>query len=136
VRVEPVVTVAVVDGNAGARRGVVTLLRQLTWIRVVGEAADQDEALGVAGAQQPDVILADLRRITRNGAEFLERLAELVPQARVVVLSAYLTAQERADLAKAGAHAFLLKEIDSEALIGAIRSVRAPVAGEKRRSGT
>ena len=129
-------TVAVVDGNARARRGVVALLRQLPGISVVGEAADQGDALVVARAHQPDVILADLRRITRSGGEFLGRLAAVAPQARVIVLSAYLTEQEQDDLAKAGAHAFLLKEIDSEALVGAIRSVTAPVAGEKGRSGT
>jgi DNA-binding NarL/FixJ family response regulator len=134
--VERVVTVAVVDGNAGAREGLVTLLRQLPGIRVVGQAADQGDALVVASAHQPDVILADLRRITRNGAEFLGLLAAVAPGARVVVLSAYLTEEERGDLARAGAHAFLLKEIDSEALVGAIRSVTEPVAGEKRRSGT
>ena len=114
--------VAVIDANPGARLGLIRRLGQIPGISVVGYAGDSGEALAVVSDRQPDVVVMDLRRLVPDGAEFLARLANAAPQTGVVVLTAYVTARERADLTRAGAQAILLKEIDSDTLIRAIRA--------------
>ncbi len=129
--VERPITVAVVDGNPRTRLGLIQRLGQMPGLSVVGGAGDADDALAVVGDRQPDVVVLDLRRIVPDGAEFLSRLASAAPQAGIVVLTAYVTAGERADLTQAGARAILLKEIDSDVLVRAIRmaATRASPAG-------
>ncbi|MBI4561480.1 MAG: response regulator transcription factor [Candidatus Rokubacteria bacterium] len=126
-------TVAVVDGNPGTRRGVVRWLGQTPGISVVGEAGDAGEAVRVVGDRHPEVVVIDLRRIASDGMEFLNRLAVAAPESRILLLTAYLTEQERADLTRAGARAILLKEIDSGALVRAIRAVARGAATRERR---
>lgn len=117
------VRVAVFDGNPGTLQGLIHRLQQVPGIVVVGQAQDPCEALGVVRERQPDVVVMDLRRLTPNAAEFLEQLTAAAHQAGIVVLTAYLTECERADLTQAGARAIMLKEIDSDALIRTIRTV-------------
>lgn len=125
---------AVVDGNAGARRGLVRRLEQVMGISVVREAGDAVEALAVVGDRQPEVIVVDLRWIAPDGPEFLRRLGSAAPQAGIVVLTAYLTERERSELLQAGARAILLKEIDSGALVRTIRMIAARPVADGRRS--
>lgn len=125
---------AVVDGNSRTRGELVRRLGQMPGISVVGEAGDPREALTVVTDRRPDVVVMDLRRIAPDGAEFLGRLAAAAPQAGIVVLTAYLTEGERADLLRAGARAILLKEIDSGALVRTIRMIAARPVAEGRRS--
>lgn len=102
-------------------------------ISVVGEAGDPGEAMSLVSDRRPDVVVLDLRRLAPDGAEFLGRLAEAAAGARIVVLTAYLTEPEEAELMRAGARAILLKEIDSEALARTIRMVALQeMAGERR----
>ena len=117
------VTVAVFDGNSGTLQGLIHRLQQVPRITVVGQAQEPSEALAVVRERQPDVVVMDLRRIAPNAVEFLEQLRAAAPQAEIVVFTAYLTECERADLTRAGARAIVLKEIDSDALVRAIRSV-------------
>ncbi len=127
------VTVAVVDGNPGTRQGLTRRLRQMSGISVVGEAGEPGEALRVVCERKPDVVVTDLRRIDRNGAEFVARMAAAVPQSGIVILTAYVTERERSELMRAGARAILLKEIDSERLIRTIQTVAAGLADDERR---
>ncbi|MBI2467182.1 MAG: response regulator transcription factor [Candidatus Rokubacteria bacterium] len=120
---------AVVDGNPGTRHGLVRRLQQIPGISVVGDAADLDGALGMVSERRPDVVVMDLRRIAPDGAEALSRLAGVAPRMGIVILTAYVTERERADLTRAGARAILLKEIDSQALARTIRAVAGPDRG-------
>jgi DNA-binding NarL/FixJ family response regulator len=131
---EACVTVVVVDGNPGARQGLIRRLRQMPGISVVGEAGDPDEALRVVRDGRPDVVVTDLRRIDPNAAEFLGRMAATAPQAGIVILTAYLTEGERSNLMRAGARAILLKEIDSGTLVWTIRTVAAQLMPSEMRA--
>ncbi|MBI4488473.1 MAG: response regulator transcription factor [Deltaproteobacteria bacterium] len=123
-------SVAVVDSNSGTRQGLIRRLQQIPWITVSGEAGDPEEALRIVCEQRPDVVLMDIRRTDRDGAEFLRQIAAAVPKARIVVLTAYVTEQERSELMRAGAHAILLKEIGSDRLVRTIQTVLGlPAAG-------
>lgn len=117
------VTVAVVDGNPGTLRGLIHCLQQMPGIVVVGEAGSPSEALTVVRERRPEVVVLDIRRLAPNAAEFLGQLTAAAPQAGIVVLTAYCTERERADLTQAGARAILWKEIDSGALVCTIRTV-------------
>lgn len=123
------ITVAVIDSNSGTRQGLIRRLRQMHGITVLGEAADPEEALRVVSEQRPDVVLMDVRWIDRDGAEFLSQMAAAVPKARIVVLTAYVTEQERSQLMRAGAQAILLKEIGSDRLVHTMRTLAAQPAG-------
>ncbi|MBI2998010.1 MAG: response regulator transcription factor [Deltaproteobacteria bacterium] len=123
------ITVAVIDSNSGAREGLIRRLQQIPGITVLGEAADPEEAIRVVSEQRPDVVLVDVRGIDRDGAEFLSQMAAAVPKAKIVVLTAYVTEQERSVLMRAGAQAILLKEIGSDRLVQTMRTVAAQPAG-------
>lgn len=122
------ITVAVVDSNSGTRQGLIQRLQQIPWITVLGEAGDPDAALWMVCEQRPDVVLMDIRRMDRDGVEFLSQMAAAVPKARIVVLTAYVTEQERSALMRAGAQAILLKEIGSDRLVRTIQTVAAQLA--------
>lgn len=130
---ESSVTVAIIDGNPGTLQGLIHRLQQAPGIAVVGQAQDPCEALAVVRERQPDVVVMDLRGLTSNAAEFLEQLTAAAPQSGIVVLTAYLTDREWADLTRAGARAIVLKEIDSEALVRTIHTVASGVLVEQRR---
>lgn len=130
------VTVAIIDGDPGTRQGLIHRLQQVPGIVVVGQAQDPCEALAVVQERQPDVVVIDLRRLTSNAAELLEQLTAAAPQAGIVVLTAYLTERERADLTRAGARAIVLKEIDSETLVRTIHTVASGALVEQRRRET
>lgn len=119
------VTVVLVDGHGGTRQELIRRLEQMPAISVVGAASDEGEALKVVGRRRPDVVVIDHRHISANGAEFLYRLAAIDPHAGIVVLTAYLSEEERVDLSRAGAQAILFKEIDSGSLVETIRRVAA-----------
>lgn len=118
---EPCLAVAVIDRNPQARLGLIQRLGQVPGLSVVGDAGDPDQALAVVGDRRPDVVVMDLRRLVPDGAEFLCRLANAAPQMGMVVLTAFITERERADLTRAGAQVILLKEINSDVLVQAIR---------------
>ncbi len=128
------VTVAVLDGNPGTRRGLIRTLEQMPRLSVVGEGGDEDEALRVVGDVRPDVVVADAPRLAVDGVAFLGRLTRAAPGARIVVLTAFVTEQERRDLVQAGARAVLLKEIDSGALARTIEWVAGRNLGDERRA--
>lgn len=131
---ERALTVAVVDANSRARRGLASRLGVVAGIDVVAEGGDPEEALRLVGERQPDVVVADVRGLGTDWAGFLTRLGAAAPGSRIVVLTSYLTDRERAELGRAGAGALLLKEIDSAALVRAIRDVAGRAALEDRRT--
>ena len=117
--------VLIVDDHALFRRGLQMVLEQETDIDVVGEAADGQEAVQKAQELMPDVVLMDVRMPRRSGIEAAGEIKELLPHAKILMLT---ISDEEADLyeaIKAGASGYLLKEISIEEVADAIRSVWA-----------
>jgi len=77
--------------------------------QIVGEAADGQEAIDQAPAAGPEVVLLDLNMPRLNGHEALPRLREVVPDARIIVLTTGHPADERDRALGAGAHGFIEK---------------------------
>jgi two-component system NarL family response regulator len=118
-------TVLLVDDHALLRTGVANIINQEPDLCVVAEAGDGVEALSAYERHQPDVTLLDLRMPLMEGVEVVRRIRERDPGARVIVLTTYDTDDEIQRALKAGAKAYVLKDISAEDLITCIRSVLA-----------
>jgi DNA-binding NarL/FixJ family response regulator len=119
---EPI-RVLVVDDHALFRRGLEMVLAQESDIEVVGEAGDGAEALTRATETLPDIVLMDVRMPRRSGIEACTAIKDVVPSAKIIMLT---ISDEEADLyeaIKAGASGYLLKEISIDEVATAIRAV-------------
>src|SRR5213593_874239 len=117
--------VLIVDDHALFRRGLQMVLRQEEDIDVVGEAGDGHEAVDKAQELMPDVVLMVVRMPGQSGIKATEQIKDLIPHAKILMLT---ISDEEADLyeaIKAGASGYLLKEISIDEVADAIRSVFA-----------
>jgi len=117
--------VLVVDDHGLFRTGVANIINQEPDLRVVAEAGNGVEAIAAFERHHPDVTLLDLRMPVMEGVEVVRRIRERDPAARVIVLTTYDTDDEIASALKAGAKAYVLKDISADQLVGCIREVLA-----------
>jgi DNA-binding NarL/FixJ family response regulator len=118
-------TVLIVDDHALLRTGVANIINQESDLHVVAEAGNGVEALDAWERHHPDVTLLDLRMPVMEGVEVVRRLRERDPRAKVIVLTTYDTDDEISRALKAGAKAYVLKDISADDLITCIRDVLA-----------
>ncbi|KSU66658.1 response regulator [Arthrobacter sp. NIO-1057] len=116
--------VLIVDDHATVRMGIRLVLQAADDLEVVGEAADGRSAISMARALSPDVILMDLRMPVLDGIEATKALHE---KYRVVVLTTFDDDEYLFGALQAGAHGFLLKSAEPQAII---MGVRAAARGE------
>ncbi|MFF4327774.1 response regulator [Streptomyces sp. NPDC001591] len=119
------IRVLLVDDHQVVRRGLRTFLEVQEDIEVVGEAADGAEGTARAEELRPDVILMDVTMPGTDGIEALRRLRDLGNPARVLVVTSFTEQRTVVPALRAGAAGYLYKDIDPDALAGAIRSVHA-----------
>jgi len=117
--------VLVVDDHALFRTGVANIINQEPDLRVIAEAGNGVEAVEAYERYHPDVTLLDLRMPVMEGVEAVRQIREREPRARVIVLTTYDTDEEISRALKAGAKAYVLKDISADDLIGCIREVLA-----------
>ncbi len=117
--------VLVVDDHALVRTGVVKIISHESDLRVVAEASNGVEAVEAFTRHHPDVTLLDLRMPVMEGVEAVRQIRELDPSAKVIVLTTYDTDEDITRALKAGAKAYVLKDITADALIACIRDVLA-----------
>jgi DNA-binding NarL/FixJ family response regulator len=117
--------VLVVDDHALLRTGVANIINQEPDLHVVAEAGTGVEAVDAYKRHHPDVTLLDLRMPEMEGVEAVRRIREHDPRARVIVLTTYDTDDEISRALKAGAKAYVLKDISADDLIACIRDVLA-----------
>ncbi len=101
------------------------VLEQEVDIDVIGEAADGAEAVSKAQELMPDVVLMDVRMPKRSGIEATQEIKDLLPHAKILMLTISDEEADLYDAIKAGASGYLLKEISIEEVADAIRSVWA-----------
>ena len=121
------VKILIVDDHALFRVGIRNILEREPDLEVVAEADDGRTALDAAFATNPDVILMDLSLPAPGGIESTQRVKRELPSAAIVVLSTEEDEDALFESLKAGAAAFILKDIAPEDLVMIIRRV---VAGE------
>ena len=117
--------VLLVDDHALLRTGVANIINQERDLAVVAEASNGAEAVAAFERYRPDVTLLDLRMPVMEGVEAVRQIRALDPRARVIVLTTYDTDDEISRALKAGAKAYVLKDISADQLIGCIRDVLA-----------
>ncbi len=117
--------VMVADDHALFRRGLQTILEQEPDLELVGEASDGAEAVEKAQELMPDVVLMDVRMPKRSGIEATTQIKDLLPHAKILMLTISDEEADLYDAIKAGASGYLLKEIPIEEVADAIRSVWA-----------
>src|SRR3954451_10792150 len=118
-------SVLLVDDHALLRTGVANIINQEPDLQVVAEAGNGVEAIAAYEQHRPDVTLLDLRMPVMEGVEVVRRLRERDPGARVIVLTTYDTDDEISRALRAGAKAYVLKDISADALVACIRDVLA-----------
>lgn len=121
---EPI-RVLIVDDHALFRRGLRMVLEAEDGIEVVGEAGDGAEAIARAEESVPDVVLMDVRMPKRSGIEATSQMKDLLPNAKIVMLTISDEETDLYDAIKAGASGYLLKEISIEEVANAVRAVDA-----------
>jgi DNA-binding NarL/FixJ family response regulator len=117
------IRVLVADDHAVVRQGLRTFLDLQEDIEVVAEAADGAEALAAAEEHEPDVVLIDLVMPNVDGIEAIRGLRERVPAARAIVLSSFIDDEKLLPAVRAGAAGYLLKDVQPQQLVEAIRTV-------------
>jgi DNA-binding NarL/FixJ family response regulator len=120
-----VIRVVIADDHAVVRQGLRTFLSLQEDMLVVGEASDGAEAVAVAERHQADVVLVDLVMPGVDGLEALRSLRERVPAARAIVLSSFIDDEKLFPAVRAGAAGYLLKDVQPQELVAAIRTVHA-----------
>lgn len=120
------IDVLLVDDHAIVRRGLRSILEREPGIRVVAEAATSAEALAMVNTARPRIVLLDLKLSSSSDSEGLELCAELTarhPEALILVLTTFLDDQLVLQAIRAGARGYVVKDVDTSALVRAIRDV-------------
>lgn len=115
--------VLIADDHSLYREGVRKMLSVAPEIEIVGEATNGDEAVAQALTLQPDVILMDLKMPGINGIEATRRILYASPRIGVLVLTMFETDETVFAAMRAGARGYLLKDVDQEEVIRAVKAV-------------
>jgi DNA-binding NarL/FixJ family response regulator len=119
--------ILVVDDHPVVRDGVAATLSAVDTFEVVGQAADGRQAVKLALALDPDVVVMDLRMPGGGGVDAVRQIKQRGLRAAVLVLTTYDTDSDTVAAIEAGAIGYLLKDASNEQLVS---GVRAAAAGE------
>ena len=119
------IKVLIADDHAMVRMGLASLLSTEPDIDVVGEAEDGEDAVRKAVALKPNVTIMDLVMPKKDGAEATAEIRQLIPDAKVLLLTTFGAADGVAHALAAGATGAMMKNADFNDLAAAIRAVAA-----------
>ena len=117
----PAIRVLLVDDHAIVREGLKEILERAGGFEVVGQAVDGVQAVEVAKAVEPDIVVMDLIMPNKDGVEASAEILEAVPQTRILVLTASTADDAIASALAAGASGYLQKFSAREDLLAALR---------------
>jgi two-component system, NarL family, response regulator LiaR len=117
------IRIMVVDDHPVVRKGIVAMLETEPDLDVVGECSNGQEAIQQSLFLQPDVILMDLVMPRVDGIEAIRAIKQDQPDARILVLTSFGTADKIFPSLNAGASGYLLKDSDPNELLTAIHKV-------------
>ncbi len=117
------VRIMIVEDHGIVRQGFVALLRTVADFEVVAEAPDGAQAVALYARHQPDITLMDLRLPVLGGVEATTKIRQAYPEARIIVLTTFDGDEDIYRALQAGARGYLLKGMDANELVDAIRTV-------------
>ena len=119
------IRVAIVDDHPIVTDGVVANLRASADIEVVATGVSAADALAIAKAHAPDVLILDLELGGRSGLDAIPGVKGASPQSRIVIFSAYAGEERVATAFERGADSYVLKGTSSDELVAVVRAVAA-----------
>ena len=117
------IRVFVTDDHSIVRKGIKATLELVPDMEFVGEATNGREAVEIAGASKPDVVLMDLVMPEMDGIEAIRQIKSQHPEIAILVLTTFAGEDKVFPAIKAGASGYQLKDSDPEELVTAIRQV-------------
>ncbi|MBT2643587.1 response regulator transcription factor [Bacillus sp. ISL-41] len=115
--------IVIIDDHQLFREGVKRILDFEPTFEVVAEGDDGSEAISLVDQHQPDVVIMDINMPTTNGVEATAELIEKYPESKVIILSIHDDENYVTHALRTGATGYLLKEMDADALIEAVKVV-------------
>ncbi|WP_102264390.1 response regulator [Mesobacillus jeotgali] len=115
--------IVIIDDHQLFREGVKRILDFEPSFEVVAEGDDGSEAIELVEKYQPDVIIMDINMPNTNGVEATSGLIEHYPESKVIILSIHDDENYVTHALKTGATGYLLKEMDADALVEAVKVV-------------
>jgi two-component system, NarL family, nitrate/nitrite response regulator NarL len=119
----PRIRVVVADDHAIVREGVRLVLETGERFAVVGEASSAAEAIAMAAAQMPDVVILDISMPGGSGLQAVPEILERSPTTRILILSMHDNVQYVVECMRAGAHGYLHKDTAPAELRTAVETV-------------
>ncbi|MGE5602728.1 MAG: response regulator transcription factor [Nitrososphaerales archaeon] len=119
------VRIVIADDHALVRAGLRMMLEDEPDMEVVGEAADGAQALGLALALAPTVVLADISMPPPDGIELARRLSRDLPGVKTIMVTMHEDADMLRDALAAGAAGYVAKRSGPDEMLRAIRAVAA-----------
>ena len=120
----PATRILLADDHVVMRSGLRLLLERQPNLQVVGEAADGQEAVRLAAAEKPEVVIMDIAMPHLNGVEATRQIVLRNPETAVIILSMHSDESYVLRSLKAGARAYLLKDSAEADLIAALRAIQ------------
>lgn len=114
------VSVLLADDHRMVRAGLAALIGAVPGLRIVGAACDGQQAVDMALAHRPQVVLMDLSMPVMDGVEATRRIIAELPGTRVVMLSAVAPEHRGAEAAAAGVYAYLVKNADPHIVVATV----------------
>ncbi|WP_170008243.1 response regulator [Bacillus fonticola] len=115
--------IIIIDDHQLFREGVKRILEFEKTFRIVAEGEDGSEALRLVEQFRPDVVIMDINMPETNGVEATRKLINRYPETKVIILSIHDDESYVTHALKSGAMGYLLKDMDSEALVQAVKVV-------------
>lgn len=119
------IRILAVDDHQLIRVGIATLISPESDMKLVGEASNGREAIAKFRELRPDVMLMDMQMPEMNGLDAIMAIRDEFPEVRIIVLTTYTGDVQALRAIKAGAQAYLLKNLLHKELLETIRSVHA-----------
>jgi DNA-binding NarL/FixJ family response regulator len=119
-----IIDVILVDDHEVVRLGLMTLLEDVSWIRVVAEAGSADEAIQVVAQYKPDVVVMDIRMPGSSGLDACRQITKQWPETSVIMLTSFMDDELIFQAIQAGASGYILKQVGNESLLDALGAVR------------